>query len=252
MSVALSATRVTHRYSATTALDDITLYAQAGEIIAIVGESGSGKTTLLRCFNGMIEPTSGTVRVGDLDVRAADLTSLRRTIGYVQQHGGLLPHWTVAENIGLILRAKHSPNAKAVSESLQLVGLNPDQFAARYPHQLSGGQRQRVALARSLAAEPDALLLDEPFGALDPVSRSEVQETFARIQRELRLTMVLVTHDLAEAARLASDIVVMRSGRIEQRGTIASLRDQPASDYVRTLTRTAIAQLEALHAGAVS
>jgi len=248
MSVPLLAAGVSKGFGAVKALDDVTLAVPAETLVAIVGESGSGKTTLLRCFNRMVEPDSGTISVGDRDVRATDPIPLRRSIGYVQQHGGLLPHWTVSANVGLILRAMHRDAAQPVTDALQLVGLEPARFRSRFPQELSGGQRQRVALARALAAEPKALLLDEPFGALDAVSRGEVQDAFLDVQRELKLTMLLVTHDLSEAARLSDDIVVMKDGRIEQRGTIAELRDTPATEYVAALIGTAMKQLEPLRA----
>lgn len=249
MSVALSAAGVTHRYGDVVALDDVSLELRAESATAIVGQSGSGKTTLLRCFNRMIEPTVGAIKVGSDDVRSTDATLLRRSIGYVQQHGGLIPHWTVAENVALVLKAMNRADRRAVNESLSRVGLDPEKFAKRFPHQLSGGQRQRVALARALAAKPVALLLDEPFGALDAVSRAEVQRAFSDVQRELRLTMLLVTHDLAEAARMADDIVVMHNGRVDQRGTIRELRDKAATEYVGVLISSALEQVEPLVRG---
>ncbi|HEU4878605.1 MAG TPA: ATP-binding cassette domain-containing protein [Gemmatimonadaceae bacterium] len=249
MSVALSAAGVTHRYGDVVALDDVSLELRAESATAIVGQSGSGKTTLLRCFNRMIEPTVGAIKVGSDDVRSTDATLLRRSIGYVQQHGGLIPHWTVAENVALVLKAMNRADRRAVNESLSRVGLDPEKFAKRFPHQLSGGQRQRVALARALAAKPVALLLDEPFGALDAVSRAEVQRAFSDVQRELRLTMLLVTHDLAEAARMADDIVVMHNGRVDQRGTICELRDKAATEYVGVLISSALEQVEPLVRG---
>jgi osmoprotectant transport system ATP-binding protein len=196
----------------------------------------------------MVEPRSGTVRVGADDVRTTDATLLRRSIGYVQQHGGLLPHWTVSRNVALILRAMNRESSERVHKSLSLVGLDPSKFGSRFPRELSGGQRQRVALARALAAEPKALLLDEPFGALDAVSRIEVQDAFIQVQRELKLTMLLVTHDLSEAARLSRDIVVMKNGKVEQRGSIAELRDTPSTGYVAALIGSAVKQLEPLQA----
>lgn len=249
MSVALLASHVSHHYGEVTALDDVSLEVPAGSLTALVGESGSGKTTLLRCFNRMVEPDAGMVRFGDKDVRTLDPIVLRRQIGYVQQHGGLLPHWTVAANVSLVLRAIGRSDGNAAKHSLELAGLDPAKFSSRFPSELSGGQRQRVALARALAAEPKALLLDEPFGALDAVSRGEAQTAFASVQRELNLTMIFVTHDLAEAARLSRDIVVMRNGRIDQRGPIAELRDNSATDYVNRLVSTAMEQLEPLREG---
>ena len=246
MPVALSAVHVSYRFGEFPALDDVTLDIAAGSLVAIVGESGSGKTTLLRCFNRMTEPDSGIVKVGFDDVRQLDPISLRRRIGYVQQHGGLIPHWTVSANVGLVPKAMGKPSRDAASRSLEIVGLDPGEFGNRFPSELSGGQRQRVALARALAADPEALLLDEPFGSLDAVSRYDVQTAFADVQRELSVTMVLVTHDLSEAARLSRDIVVTHAGRIEQRGTLAQLRDSPSTHYVAALVQTAIGQLKSL------
>ncbi|HEU4994424.1 MAG TPA: ATP-binding cassette domain-containing protein [Gemmatimonadaceae bacterium] len=235
-----------HRFGATIALAGVSVDVPAGAAVALVGESGSGKTTLLRCFNRMVDPDSGDLFVGEANVRTQDPTALRRRLGYVQQHGGLLPHWTVAENVGLVLRTLGTRDDTAVAEALSLVGLSIDTFAQRYPHELSGGQRQRVALARAVAARPGAILLDEPFGALDAITRAEMQDAFDRLRTQLGVTTLFVTHDLAEAARLAEAIVVMRAGRVEQRGTIAELRGAPATAYVRALVARALAQLESL------
>src|SRR5437867_7361836 len=183
----------------------------------------------------------GEAFVGDTSVRAQDPIALRRRLGYVQQHGGLLPHWTVARNVGFVLRAMRRSERSAVSDAMTLVGLAPETFGDRYPRELSGGQRQRVALARALAASPEAILLDEPFGALDAITRADVQDAFDGVRRTLRITTLFVTHDLAEAARLADAIVVMRAGRVEQRGTMAELRGAPATDYVRALVQRALA-----------
>jgi osmoprotectant transport system ATP-binding protein len=221
----------------------------AGASVALVGESGSGKTTLLRCFNRLVEPDSGRVLVGDVDVSGADAVSLRRGIGYMQQHGGLLPHWSVIRNVELVPTLRAMPDTRSVArEALDLVGLPINEFGGRFPHELSGGQRQRVALARSIAARPDVILLDEPFGALDAISRAELHDVFGTLRQELRVTTLLVTHDLAEAARLADTIVVMRAGRIEQAATIAVLSENPATEYVARLIAQVRATLEALHA----
>ena len=248
MSVSLDTQGVSKRFGSVLALDNVSLVVPAESFTAIVGESGSGKTTLLRCFNRMIDPDSGSVSVGARNVQTTDPIALRRSIGYVQQHGGLLPHWTVSRNVALILRAMNRESSERVHKSLSLVGLDPSKFGSRFPRELSGGQRQRVALARALAAEPKALLLDEPFGALDAVSRIEVQDAFIQVQRELKLTMLLVTHDLSEAARLSRDIVVMKNGKVEQRGSIAELRDTPSTGYVAALIGSAVKQLEPLQA----
>jgi osmoprotectant transport system ATP-binding protein len=250
--IALSARNVTHRFGATTALVDVSIDVPGGAAVAIVGESGAGKTTLLRCFNRMTDPDAGDVFVGDVNVREQNPIALRRRLGYVQQHGGLLPHWTAAENVGLVLRAMGeratARDARPVAATMSLVGLPIEIYGSRLPRELSGGQRQRVALARALAAQPDAILLDEPFGALDAITRAEMQEVFDRVRKQLGVTTLFVTHDLSEAARLADTIVVMRSGRIEQRGTIAELRDSAATPYVHALVARAMAQLESLTA----
>ncbi|HEV7387923.1 MAG TPA: ATP-binding cassette domain-containing protein, partial [Gemmatimonadaceae bacterium] len=170
MSSSLSARNVSHRFGNVVALDDVSLEVDAGRATALVGESGSGKTTLLRCFNRLVTPERGEIRVGDKDVRNEDAVSLRRRIGYVQQHGGLLPHWRVLRNVALVPTLQGRQDAEdAAGEALELVGLSTAQFGSRFPHELSGGQRQRVALARSIAARPGVILLDEPFGALDAI-----------------------------------------------------------------------------------
>ena len=244
--ITLSARNVVHSFGATTALAGVSLDAPAGAAVAIVGESGSGKTTLLRCFNRMVEPDGGELRVGDTDVRTQDPIALRQRLGYVQQNGGLLPHWTAAENVGLVLRALGRSDRSAVSDAMALVGLPIETFGARYPRELSGGQRQRVALARALAAKPDAILLDEPFGALDAITRAEMQDAFDHLRKQLGVTTLFVTHDLSEAARLGETIVVMRAGHVEQRGTMTELRDAPATPYVRALVERALTQVKSL------
>ncbi|MFL5528177.1 MAG: ATP-binding cassette domain-containing protein [Gemmatimonadaceae bacterium] len=247
MSISLVARGVTHHFGSVVALDDVSIDVQAGRATALVGESGSGKTTLLRCFNRLVEPESGQVLVGDADVRSESPVSLRRGIGYVQQHGGLLPHWRVLRNVALVPTLRDMSDAEgAARTALELVGLPPTQFAARFPHELSGGQRQRVALARSIAARPGVILLDEPFGALDAISRAELQEAFDSVRRGLGVTTLLVTHDLAEAGRLADEVVVMRAGKIEQRGPMRTLISAPATQYVGRLIQQARASLQGL------
>ena len=250
MTLALTAEGVHHSYSGVQALDGVSLLVPAGSVAALVGESGSGKTTLLRCFNRLVEPGRGTVSVGGRPCNAEPPESLRRRLGYVPQHGGLLPHWTVRRNVSLVprLAGMRSP-AEAADEALLHVGLEPSRFGDRLPRDLSGGQRQRVALARALAGRQQAVLLDEPFGALDAISRSEVHEAFARVRRELGFTALLVTHDTAEAARLADQVVVMRGGRVEQAGPFETLRRAPATEYVRLLLDRALAAHAALAGG---
>ena len=247
MPISLSARNVSHRFGNVVALDDISLDVPAGRAVALVGESGSGKTTLLRCFNRLVEPLRGEVRVGDRDIRTQPAVLLRRGIGYVQQHGGLLPHWRVLRNVALVPVLREMPDATdAARQALELVGLPASDFGDRFPHELSGGQRQRVALARSIAARPGVILLDEPFGALDAISRADLQESFDALRRDLSVTTLLVTHDLAEAGRLAGEVVVMRAGRIEQQGTMRTLISAPATEYVARLIERARAGLEAL------
>jgi len=239
--VALEASDVVVRLGGTTAVDGASLALAPGAAVALVGESGAGKTSLLRCFNRMVVPSAGRVRVGGSDVGDRPVELLRRQIGYVPQQGGLLPHWTVIRNAGFVpmLLGRPDPDGDA-AVALDRVGLDPALFGNRFPDALSGGQRQRVALARAIAARPGVLLLDEPFGALDAITRAEVQAAFAALRAELGITALLVTHDLVEAERLADEIVVMRNGRIEQRGSLESLRATPATSYVAALLDRAL------------
>jgi osmoprotectant transport system ATP-binding protein len=249
MPTSLAARNISHRFGRVVALDDVSIDVPAGKAVALVGESGSGKTTLLRCFNRLVEPERGEVRVGEKDVRDQPPVLLRRQIGYVQQHGGLLPHWRVLRNVALVPTLQKMSDADdAARKALELVGLPASTFGSRFPHELSGGQRQRVALARSIAARPGVVLLDEPFGALDAISRADLQETFDTLRRDLSVTTLLVTHDLAEAGRLADEVVVMRNGRVEQSGTMRTLISAPATEYVARLIERARAGLEALQA----
>jgi osmoprotectant transport system ATP-binding protein len=219
-------------------LRGVDLTITQGEFVAVVGSSGSGKTTLLSCINRMYEPHRGRVLVRGQDVREGPPEVLRRSIGYVVQKSGLLPHWRVARNAGLVLELLARPpdeRGERVREMLALVGLPPDEFAQRLPRELSGGQAQRVALARALAAKPNVLLLDEPFGALDPISRRELRRSLSGVLRGTGAATVLVTHDLGEAFELASRVAVMEAGRIVQVGPEAELRSHPASPFVREL-----------------
>ena len=218
------------------ALAGVSIDVAPGECVALVGESGSGKTTLLRCFNRLVEPDSGTILVDDVDVRQTNIVELRRHVGYVLQDGGLLPHWTVRRNVELVPWLIGAPNADGLaSDALGLVGFDSAAVDSRYPRELSGGQRQRVAMARALAARPTVLLLDEPFGALDAITRADLQEMFLAVRRQRPITCVLVTHDLFEAQRLADRIAVMHGGRIEQIGTPREVIRTPATTYVARL-----------------
>jgi osmoprotectant transport system ATP-binding protein len=197
-------------------LDGLNFEVLTGEILVLLGESGCGKTTTLKLINRLIEPTSGAVLVEGKATTDWNAINLRRRIGYVLQEAGLFPHFTVAENVALVPRLENWDNAKKqarTTEMLELVGLNPSKFSDRFPHELSGGQRQRVGVARALAANPDLLLLDEPFGALDAITRVNLQKEFARIVKELSKTAVFVTHDLHEAFILGTRICLMDKGK---------------------------------------
>ncbi len=241
----LEARGVVKRYpDGTEALAGVDLAVTAGETVALVGESGSGKTTLLRTFNRMVEPTAGEVRVRGRDVAGIDPVALRRGIGYVQQEGGLLPHWTVARNVALVPalagEAGGWPAARRrerVREVLELVGLPERLYGERYPRELSGGQRQRVAFARALAADPDVVLLDEPFGALDALTRVALRRELRGLLAQLEKTLLLVTHDLGEAFELAGRVGVMRSGRLLRVGAPEELEREPGDGYVAELLK---------------
>jgi osmoprotectant transport system ATP-binding protein len=236
----LEAVAVRKSWGAVVALDAIDLAVRRGECLALVGESGAGKTTLLRCFNRLVVPDRGSVRVNGVDVATVDPFRLRREIGYAQQDGGLLPHWRVLRNVALVPRLRGLPSPERLAaRALERVGLPAHTYGPRWPRELSGGQRQRVALARALAAGPPVLLLDEPFGALDAITRGELHESFVALHRQLGVTTVLVTHDLREALQLADRVAVLRAGRIEQIASAAHLRTAPAGDYVRLLLRRA-------------
>jgi osmoprotectant transport system ATP-binding protein len=198
-------------------LESLDLAVSQGETLVLLGRSGAGKTTALKLINRLLEPTSGEVRVGGKSTLAWDPIVLRRGIGYVIQETGLFPHYTVADNVALVPRLERWPPERTearVDELLTLVGLPPDDFRRRYPHELSGGQRQRVGLARALAADPGILLMDEPFGALDPLTRTEIRHEFQGLKQRLGKTIVIVTHDIHEAVLLGTRIVLMDSGRL--------------------------------------
>jgi osmoprotectant transport system ATP-binding protein len=229
------------------ALDNVSLSVAAGEFLAVVGGSGSGKTTLLRLANRLIAPDSGAVRVLGDDVRSIDPIRLRRSIGYVFQSGGLFPHMTVAGNIGITPRLLGMPAQKIsarVDELIDLVRLERS-HRERFPHELSGGQRQRVGVARALCAKPKIVLMDEPFGALDPLTRDALGEDYRALHRSLGLTTVMITHDMAEALLLADRIAVMRAGRLVAQGTAREL-SQSTDAYVGELLNTPRRQAERL------
>jgi osmoprotectant transport system ATP-binding protein len=229
--------RATKRYgSGPPALDALTLEVPAGETCVLVGPSGGGKTTALKMVNRLVEPTSGRVLIDSRDVASTDPVILRRGIGYVIQQVGLFPHLDVAANVATVPRLlgwdRRRIDAR-VDELLDLVGLDPDIYRHRRPDELSGGQRQRVGVARALAADPPVLLMDEPFGAVDPVTRAHLQAEFLRLQRTLRRTVVLVTHDIDEALRLGDRLAVLDgAGRLEQYGTPAEVLARPGTPFV--------------------
>ena len=231
----------------TKAVDDVSLDVAAGEFLAVVGGSGSGKTTLLRLANRLIAPDSGTVRVEGSDVGSVDPIALRRSIGYVFQSGGLFPHMTVAGNIGITPRLLGTPSqdiSARVDELIDLVRLERE-HRNRFPHELSGGQRQRVGVARALAAKPAIVLMDEPFGALDPLTRDTLGEDYRALHRNLGLTTVMITHDMTEALLLADRVAVMRAGRLVAQGAAQEL-SKSTDAYVGELLNTPRRQAQRL------
>jgi osmoprotectant transport system ATP-binding protein len=227
----------------TRALDGVSFAVNAGEVLVLLGTSGSGKTTALKTLNRLLEVDDGQVTVEGKDVRAWDPIALRRRVGYVIQEVGLLPHLSVQENVELVPRLlgwTEERRALRARELMTLIGLDPDRFLRLQPRELSGGERQRVALARALAAEPPLLLMDEPFGALDPLTRRRLQDEFRELQRRLRTAVVLVTHDVPEALRLGDTVVVMAHGRVVQSGTPHEIRNTPAPGFVADFVAAAL------------
>ena len=225
----------------TVALRDLNLSIDAGEVHCLIGTSGCGKTTSLRLVNRLEEPSAGQVLVGGEDVAGVDIIRLRRRIGYVIQSGGLFPHMTVAQNISVlnVLEGQRPEQMeRRVNELLDLVHLEPAQFAARYPGELSGGQRQRVGIARALALDPEYLLMDEPFGALDPITRSQLLEDLQPLFKDLGKTVLLVTHDIEEAFAIGHRVTLLHQGSLVQTGPPGELMNAPANDFVTQFLRT--------------
>jgi osmoprotectant transport system ATP-binding protein len=219
------------------ALGGVSLDVAPGEFLAVLGTSGSGKTTLLKTVNRLIDPTGGEVLVRGISTMRWDPIALRRSIGYVIQEAGLLPHLSVLANVGLVPRLLGVSQRKRdgrAAELLELVGLAPAVYGPRKPRELSGGQRQRVGVARALAADPDLILMDEPFGALDPLIRRDLQDEFRRLQKRLGKTVVFVTHDVREACRIADRLALMDRGRLVQSGTPEELLERPANEFALT------------------
>ena len=232
---------VSKSYGAGPAVHNLTFTVGDGELLVLIGQSGCGKTTTLNMVNRLIAPTGGTIRLEGADIAALPAFELRRHIGYVFQEIGLFPHMTVGENIAVtprLLGWTPAERSARVRELMALVRLDADVFAARFPAALSGGQRQRVGLARALAARPRIMLMDEPFAALDPLTRDELSEEYRRIHQGLGLTTLLVTHDITEALLLADRIALMRQGELVQIGTPHELVSAPADDFVRAFVET--------------
>src|SRR2546426_4721886 len=226
---------VSKRYGAQLAVRDLTIEFHTGQLTMLVGPSGCGKTTTLKMINRLIEPSGGRIMHDDQDVTHTDPVTLRLRMGYVIQNVGLFPHLTIADNVATVPRLLGWDKrriARRVNELLELVGLDPRAFAHRYPHQLSGGQRQRVGVARALGADPPVLLMDEPFGAIDRIARERLQNEFLRIQREVRKTVIFVTHHIDEAIKLGDRIAIMDAGRLAQYDSPGAILAKPASDLV--------------------
>ncbi|MCA1582310.1 MAG: ATP-binding cassette domain-containing protein [Acidobacteria bacterium] len=218
------------------ALDGFSLTVAAGETVALLGPSGCGKTTALKLVNRLLSADAGEIRVFGRDVAGEDPVLLRRRIGYVIQEGGLLPHWTVEENVATVPRLlgwSVERRRQRAREVLSMVNLSAEEFASRRPRELSGGQRQRVGVARALAADPGLVLMDEPFGALDPIARRALQKEFLAWKRQLEKAVLLVTHDISEAFRLADRVAVLRDGHVVQVGTPREIAESPADEFVR-------------------
>ncbi len=229
---------ITKRYDGVAVVDDVSMVIEPRSICVIVGTSGSGKTTLLRMINRLVEPTSGAIRLDGVDNRSLPGYQLRRRIGYAIQGHGLFPHRTVAQNIATVptLLSWDAARIKSrVDELMTLYQLDPEIYGSRYPHELSGGQQQRVGVARALAAEPNVLLMDEPFGALDPIIRTKAQEDLLAIQKRFGTTIILVTHDMEEAVHMGDRIAVMDAGRLVQYAKPAEILARPANAFVETL-----------------
>jgi osmoprotectant transport system ATP-binding protein len=256
---------VTKRYSGRrgAAVSDLSLVVPAGEICVLVGPSGGGKTTAMKMVNRLVDITEGDILIDGRSVRSLNVIELRRQVGYVIQHVGLFPHMSVADNIGTVPRLLGWPKERIrgrVSELIELVGLDPDEHTDAYPSQLSGGQQQRVGLARAMAADPAVMLMDEPFGALDPITRARLQDEFLRLHNELRKTVIFVTHDIDEAIKMGDRIAILREGGVlAQYDTPDAILADPADDFVarfvgadRSLKRLALKRLSEIELGAVN
>ena len=237
MTIAVEFKNVTKKYGSVDVIKDFNLQIDQGDFLCIVGTSGSGKTTIMKMINGLVKPTSGDVFIGEKRLEDENLIELRRKIGYAIQGNGLFPHMSVFENISYVPNLDKRSKAeldKTVDETMELVGL-PQNMKYRYPDELSGGQQQRVGIARAYANNPDVLLMDEPFGAVDSITRYQLQKDLKDIHRKTNCTVVFITHDIHEAFKLATHILVLREGKIEQYGTKEEIRNNPSGDFVKRL-----------------
>ncbi len=243
----IEAIELTKEYNDVTVVDKVCFRVPEGETLGLIGTSGCGKTTTLKMLNRLIEPTSGQILIAGEDIHNRPPEVLRQDMGYVIQNTGLFPHYTVGENVAVVprlLKWKDKRIKRRSAELLELVGLPPEKFAQRYPKELSGGQQQRVGLARALAADPSIILLDEPFGALDQITRGQIQQEFTRLESLFHKTMVLVTHDVFEAVILCDRIMLMDRGKVQQLGTPKELLFQPQNEFVRDFFQSQRFQLE--------
>lgn len=229
------------QFGSITAVEDVSFNVEEGQICVLLGPSGCGKTTTLKMINRLITPTSGTIRIGGRDTSELDSVTLKRSIGYVIQQVGLFPNMTVEENICVVtnlLGWDKTKSRKRAAELLEVVALDPSRFLQRYPCELSGGQQQRVGVARALAADPPVMLMDEPFGAIDPINRDVIQDEFMRIQRQVGKTVLFVSHDIDEAVKMADCVALFHNGKIEQFGTPDDLLARPTSEFVANFMGT--------------
>lgn len=236
--VLISFQNVSKSYDGKVVLEQFSLDIHKGEFITVIGTSGCGKTTALKMINGLLIPTNGRVLVNNMNVSETDPITLRRKIGYVIQNIGLFPHLTIEKNIGYVLNLQHTPKKQVktrVLELVQLVGL-PETVLDRYPSELSGGQNQRVGIARALASHPEIMLMDEPFGAVDGITRRKLQKEFKKLQQEMQTTVFFITHDIQEALELGTRVLVMDQGKIIQIGTPTEIVEKPKTDFVAQLT----------------
>lgn len=232
---------ISKSFNGTKAVADLSFTVSKGETLCLIGQSGCGKSTTLKMINRLLDPNSGSILINGEDISNEDPVKLRREIGYVSQEGGLFPHWTIRKNIGLVPRLKDWDNERIKErtlELLKLVGLEPEIFLDRYPAELSGGQQQRISIARSLGADPELMLMDEPFSSLDPLTRRELQEEFLSLKKELQKTIVFVSHDIREAFLVADRILMMHEGRMLQYGKKEDFLSNPENSYVERFIKS--------------